>query len=228
LLETDSAGSLPLRGTTFTTGFVFGNTFVTITTSPRGSLSGTVSEVLPWAIVAGGLLLTFLAALLAGRLVRGRDDAERLSREVRELYLEQRSVAETLQHALLPSRLPAIPGMVIEARYRPSVTGVDIGGDVAAHTVRLANAGHLPLVVSSEGQSAVVPVKPGPPIGIPDGFSYEESVVTVPPRGVLIAYTDGLVERRGEMVDAGIKRLQRQPATTAVPWGSCLTASSRS
>jgi len=40
LLETDSAGSLPLRGTTFTTGFVFGNTFVTITTSPQGSLSG--------------------------------------------------------------------------------------------------------------------------------------------------------------------------------------------
>ena len=33
-------------------------------------------------------------------------------------------------------------------------------------------------------------------------------MVTVPPRGVLIAYTDGLVERRGEIVDAGIKRLQ--------------------
>lgn len=283
LLETDSAGPLPLRGTTFTTGFVFGNTFVTITTSPRGPLSGTVSEVLPWAIVGGGLLLTFLAALLARRLVRGRDDAERLSREVRELYLEQRSVAETLQHALLPSRLPAIPGMVIEARYRPGAAGVDIGGDwydlvplesgrfvfkvgdvsgrgvdaaavmaslhfagrayaleghtprvildhlaqtldvaedghfatvlcglvdVAAHTVRLANAGHLPPVVSSEGQSAVVPVKPGPPIGIPDGSPYEESMVTVPPRGILIAYTDGLVERRGEIVDAGIKRLQ--------------------
>jgi len=283
LLETDSAGPLPLRGTTFTTGFVFGNTFVTITTSPPGSLSGTVSQVLPWAIVAGGLLLTFLAALLAGRLVRGQADAERLSREVRELYLEQRSVAETLQHALLPSRLPAIPGMVIEARYLPGATGVDIGGDwydlvpldggrfvfkvgdvsgrgvdaaavmaslhfagrayaleghppqvildhlaqtldvaedghfatmlcglvdVAARTVRLANAGHLPPVAVSEGQCAVVPVKPGPPIGIPDGSPYEESMVTVPPRGVLIAYTDGLVERRGEIVDAGIKRPQ--------------------
>lgn len=32
--------------------------------------------------------------------------------------------------------------------------------------------------------------------------------MTIPAHGVLIAYTDGLVERRGEMLDAGIKRLQ--------------------
>ena len=51
---------LPLRGTTDTT-IAFGNTVLTITTfSPRGSLSGTTGEVLPWAIVAGGLLVTFL------------------------------------------------------------------------------------------------------------------------------------------------------------------------
>lgn len=61
LLETDSSAPLPLRGTTDTT-IAFGNTVLTITTSssPRGSLSGTTGEVLPWAIVAGGLLVTFL------------------------------------------------------------------------------------------------------------------------------------------------------------------------
>lgn len=115
MLETDWPGPLPLPlpGRTFTTGFVFGNTFVTITTSARTSLSGAVSRDLPWAIVTG-VLLTVAAAVAASRLVRCRAAAERLSREVSELYLEQRSVAEMLQ---LPQRLPEIPGMVIAARY---------------------------------------------------------------------------------------------------------------
>jgi serine phosphatase RsbU (regulator of sigma subunit) len=80
--------------------------------------------------------------------------------------------------------------------------------DVAAHTVLLANAGHLPPVVSSGGQAAVVTVEPGPPIGIPDDSPYEQTMVTIAPRGTLIACTDGLVERRGEVMDVGIKRLQ--------------------
>lgn len=296
LLATDWPGPLPLRGTTFTTGFVFGDTYVTITTSPRTSLSGTVSQVLPWAIVVGGVLLTILAALLAARLVRGRDQAERLSREVSELYLEQRSHAETLQHALLPQRLPDIPGMVIEARYLPGAGGADIGGDwydvvpldggrfvfkvgdvsgsgveaaavmaslhfagrayaleghpphvildqlartldveedghfatvlcgladVAAHTVLLASAGHLPPVVSSGGEAAVVTVEPGPPIGTANDSPYRQTMVTIPPGGLLIACTDGLVERRGEIVDVGLKRLQ-EAATDDCPLSELL------
>ncbi len=109
-LDTDSSAPLPLRGTTDTTRIAFGNTVLTITTSPRGSLSGTTGKVLPWAIVGGGLLVTFLAALLTERLIRRREGAEQLTREVSSLYLEQRSVADTLQHALLPQRLPDIPG----------------------------------------------------------------------------------------------------------------------
>jgi hypothetical protein len=283
LLETDSAGPLPLQGTTFTTSIVFGDTFLTTTTSARSSLTGTVSAVLPWAVIAGGLLLTLLAAVFAGRLVRGRADAERLSREIGDLYTEQRSVAETLQQALLPQRLPDIPGMHIEARYLPGARGVDIGGDwydvvpladgrfvfkvgdvsgrgvtaatvmaslhfagrayaleghppqvildqlartldvaqdgrfatvlcglvdVAAHTVTLANAGHLPPLIRHGGKATPVTMKPGPPIGIPDGSPYQPFTMTMPAHGVLVAYTDGLVERRGEMLDAGIARLQ--------------------
>jgi len=45
------------------------------------------------------------------------------------LYARQRGVAETLQHALLPERLPDIPGLQAAARYIAGGSGVDVGGD---------------------------------------------------------------------------------------------------
>jgi serine phosphatase RsbU (regulator of sigma subunit) len=283
LLETDSPAPLPLRGTTYTTRIPFGNTFLTITTSPRSSLSGTTGEILPWAVLAGGLLLTVLAAAGTERLVRRREKAEQLTGEISKLYMEQRSVAETLQHALLPQQLPEIPGMQIAVRYVAGVSGVDIGGDwydvvqvddhrfvfivgdvsgrgvraaavmaslqfagrafaqegyspvaildrlsrsvdigrdghfatvlcgladLAAHTVVLASAGHLPPLIRSGGDARFVTLTPGPPAGIPATIPYVPAEITTSAGDVLIAYTDGLVERRGEILDTGLKRLQ--------------------
>ena len=45
------------------------------------------------------------------------------------LYARERSVAVTLQHALLPERLPTIPGVDNAARYVAGGPGVDVGGD---------------------------------------------------------------------------------------------------
>jgi serine phosphatase RsbU (regulator of sigma subunit) len=282
LLETDSTVPLPLRGTTSTSTIPFGNTTLTIATSPRSALSGTITQVLPWAIAAGGVLLTLLAVLATERLIRSRDAAAQLSEQVTHLYMEQRSVAETLQHALLPQTIPAIAGLEIAVRYRSAAERADIGGDwydvvpldedrfvfvigdvsghdlraatvmaslhyacrayaleghppgvilgrlrrmldvtrdghvatvlcglaeVTAHRVTLANAGHLPPLVAGEEGAGYPPLKPAPPIGIPQRDIPEPAVITIPPRGLLIAYTDGLIERRDETLDDGMKRL---------------------
>lgn len=45
------------------------------------------------------------------------------------LFARQRSVAETLQRAILPQRLPVVPGFSLAARYEPAGHGVDVGGD---------------------------------------------------------------------------------------------------
>ncbi|MBW3669780.1 MAG: SpoIIE family protein phosphatase [Actinobacteria bacterium] len=45
------------------------------------------------------------------------------------LYAHQRTVAETLQHSLLPERLPDIPGIEAAARYMAGGPGVEVGGD---------------------------------------------------------------------------------------------------
>ena len=41
----------------------------------------------------------------------------------------QRGVVEALQQSLVPERLPTVPGLALEARYRPAVRRGGIGGD---------------------------------------------------------------------------------------------------
>ncbi|MGW1893501.1 SpoIIE family protein phosphatase [Streptomyces sp. NPDC002004] len=62
-------------------------------------------------------MLSALGSLIAQALERAR------------LYDEEFAVARGLQHALLPHRLPAVPGVRITGRYLPGTGGMDIGGD---------------------------------------------------------------------------------------------------
>ena len=50
-------------------------------------------------------------------------------------------------------------------------------------------------------------------IGVARNWEYRETEVSIPPHAILIAYTDGLVERRGELLDEGLERLRRAAAS---------------
>ncbi|MEU3984040.1 SpoIIE family protein phosphatase [Streptomyces sp. NPDC026672] len=62
-------------------------------------------------------VLTALAGLIAQALERAR------------LYDSEFALARGLQQALLPHRLPVLPGIRTVARYLPGTSGMDIGGD---------------------------------------------------------------------------------------------------
>ena len=289
LATTDvSPGQLPLTGDTARDTIPFGDTAITLVTSPMGPLGGTLGSELPWVLVVGGLLLTAATAAVAALLVRRRREAERDARTIAGLYDrldtlfgEQRSIAETLQRALLPQYTPEVPGLEVAARYVAGAAGVDIGGDwyslipVDDHTfafvvgdvmgrgvgaatimarlrftlraylleghppevaltmcsrhldivadeyfstvlagvgdtrtrqITLANAGHLnPLQVTGSG-CAYIATALGPPLGIRQ-TTYAPATVTMPPGSTLLAFTDGLVERRGENIEDGMARL---------------------
>jgi putative methionine-R-sulfoxide reductase with GAF domain len=75
-------------------------------------------------------------------------------------------------------------------------------------TIKISSAGHLPPVLAAPGRpAAVVDVRADPPLGLAPRTP--RSSVTAPfgPGSVLVLYTDGLVERRGELIDEGIDRL---------------------
>jgi PAS domain S-box-containing protein len=51
-----------------------------------------------------------------------------LAVERASMYEREHTTAETLQRSLLPDQLPRVPGLVLEARYRPA-KNMEIGGD---------------------------------------------------------------------------------------------------
>jgi serine phosphatase RsbU (regulator of sigma subunit) len=290
LLVTDLT-KLPITGRHASIVIPFGDSAFTFVVTPRRPLAGSFAQRLPWIIAIVGVLLSLGAAALTARLIARRNQAqelavslEQIADENRRLYAEQRTIARTLQHALLPEALPQIQGVETSARYEAGVEGVEIGGDwydlialddhrlllvvgdvsgrgvraaatmaslrfaihayaaqddppeailaklsnlvnvntsgqlatvlcavldVDAHRLTVTSAGHLPPLLLSNGSGTFVQSEVGVPIGVRAGASYTSTSVETPKAATLLAFTDGLVERRGESIDTGLARLQR-------------------
>jgi serine phosphatase RsbU (regulator of sigma subunit) len=290
----EATAPTPVQGRTRTETVPFGNSALTVVGSSPQQLAGQLSAALPWIVLFLGAALALGAGATVEYVGRKRALAERLAEENERLFHEQRDIAGTLQHALLPE-LPSAGSdaghrpLEVAARYLPGVSGTEVGGDwydvvpdehdprrcvfvvgdisgrgLAAATsmaglrfairaylaqgddiatvlgkldrllpfedrhqfatvlvgeldlrvgrLRLVSAGHFaPLLVTADGAEFLeCPVRP--PVG----------VERVPPASVsldlsgpatLVAFTDGLVERPGEVLDVGLERLRSAAAT---------------
>jgi serine phosphatase RsbU (regulator of sigma subunit) len=288
---------LPLSGDVARVSIPFGNSTITLLAAPRGQLVGAAGADLPWILLVGGVLLTLAVAVAAEQLIRRRRHAEALATTIGVLYDrldglygEQRTIAATLQRALLPQQLPAISNLSAAARYVSGSDGVDIGGDwysldaiddhrfafvvgdvsgkgigAAATMARLrftirsylleghppevalamtsrqidvhtdehfatvlvgigdsesgelvvANAGHPDPLLVAGATCEYVGTQRGAALGV-GASRYESVTLRLKPGSTLLAFTDGLIERRGEIVDAGLERLLAA-ATLAEP-----------
>ena len=297
-IATTDVSRLPLRGHVVTETIPFGDSVITLTTTARGHLGSVFSLELWWIVIIIGSVLTLAAAAAGGRLTHLRERAESDSRTIAGLYDEldagygeQRSIALTLQQALLPQTNPDIPELEIGSRYVAGVDGVDVGGDwfsmiaidderfafvvgdvsgrgvraaavmarmrfsiraylaeghspgdtlrlaarqldrredghfatalvgiavVSTREVTVASAGHLPPVVQDGADAHFLTGRVGRPLGI-GGTEYPSSTHTMPAGSLLLAYTDGLVERRTEALDAGLERLRREVSRASGP-----------
>jgi serine phosphatase RsbU (regulator of sigma subunit) len=284
--------NLPVRGRQTSEVVPFGAGAFTLVVASKESLGGIFFRDLPWIIGIAGALVALAAAMLTDRLAQGRLRAlqlaavlDRVAAENRELYTEQRSISQTLQRALLPDKMPMLPGLQVSAMYVPAASGVDIGGDwydvvgvddrrvlvvigdvsghglraattmallrhaalayvaqdsspasvlarlsefvnrsvhdyfatvlcalidVGAHRLTVASAGHMAPLVLVDGQGDFLDLPVGAAIGVDrdSRAQYREATASVPPSATLIAFTDGLVERRGEVLDVGLARLR--------------------
>jgi hypothetical protein len=285
-----SVRRLPLSGHMTTVRARFGDTYFTVVVAARQPLAGPLPQRIPWVIAIVGTLLTLAAGgLAAGLIVRRRsverlaDELEQVADENRRLYGEQRTIAQTLQHALLPDVLPQFPGLQVSARYEAGVEGVEIGGDwydliplddhrlllvvgdvsgrglraattmallrfaihayrsqgddpttflpklsglvsvgadgqlatvlcalidVRSREIKITNAGHLPPLLVGAEDSHFIESQVGLPVGVDRQATYSSTTVSAPPGATLLAFTDGLVERRGESIEVGLERLR--------------------
>jgi serine phosphatase RsbU (regulator of sigma subunit) len=81
--------------------------------------------------------------------------------------------------------------------------------------LRYASAGHPPaLLLTAAGPAQVLGGALGPPLGLP-GARYESDEQAFPPGASLVAYTDGLIERRDQVIDTRLADLVKAASSNA-------------
>ncbi|MET7891317.1 PP2C family protein-serine/threonine phosphatase [Streptomyces mirabilis] len=95
-----------------------------------------------------------------------------------------------------------------------ATTAVQVVIDRTALTVTYSRAGHPPpLLAHGDGSVEVLDSATDPPLGAgDDSLPRCESTVGYGPGSTLVLYTDGLIERRGEDIYAGLDRLAHSVA----------------
>jgi GAF domain-containing protein len=88
--------------------------------------------------------------------------------------------------------------------------------DPADGLLRYACAGHPPPLLVEGHEATYLWEGRSPLLGVPDG-TRAQAEIAVPPDAVLVWYTDGLVERRGEVLDRGLERLAACAAALPSP-----------
>jgi serine phosphatase RsbU (regulator of sigma subunit) len=101
------------------------------------------------------------------------------------------------------------------------VTLVYVLADAASDRLLVGNAGHPPpSLLRADGSVEQLPFADGPPLGV---ATDDRAALAVPFEvgDTLLAFTDGLVERRDEDIDTGLARLAREvPALAATSLAS--------
>lgn len=89
--------------------------------------------------------------------------------------------------------------------------------------VTICSAGHLPPVVASPGRAAeIADVPAGLLIGAARGTRRQAATFEITPGSVFCFYTDGLIERRGQLIDQGMACLC-QLVSAEPPEAACAT-----
>jgi serine phosphatase RsbU (regulator of sigma subunit) len=96
--------------------------------------------------------------------------------------------------------------------------------DFGAQTITCASAGHLRPLLVDEAGAHYIDTAVGLPVGVEQNRVYEETQMSLPARGALFLYTDGLVERRGETLTDGFERLASAACAAAAPIDIALDA----
>jgi len=90
-----------------------------------------------------------------------------------------------------------------------ATTAVETVIDTRRHHITYSSAGHPPpVLVDPEGALVLLDLATDPPLGArPQHASRPQTTVRYTPGSALVLYTDGLIERRGEDIDEGLRRL---------------------
>ena len=169
-----------------------GGDWYDVFTLPTGELCVVIGDVAGSGLAAAVIMGRMRSALRAYAL-ETRDPAEVLSRLDRKIQHFEADAMATVLYAVIG----------------PGLDRMDI-----------CLAGHFPPVIAYPGRPAELASVPvGLIIGVADPAPRPVTSMAIPPGALLCFFTDGLIERRGELIDDGLARLCQaltpQPADDA-------------
>jgi anti-sigma regulatory factor (Ser/Thr protein kinase) len=136
---------------------------------------------------------------VAGHGVRAAALMGQLRTGLRAYALEGQPPGETLKR--LDRLLQSIRG-------RGMATAAYALFSLETGSLRIASAGHPPpVLVSAAGEASLIEIAAAPPLGTLPYPTHHEVETSLGPGETILMYTDGLIERRGESLIAGLERL---------------------
>jgi GAF domain-containing protein len=135
---------------------------------------------------------------VVGHGVAAGVEAVRLRNALRGAVLAGANVSETV--LALNSHAAAQRGA-----YASTLLYLEL--DAPARRLRWASAGHVPGVVAEGGRAKWLGPSGGPPLGVTDPDTWPAAEQTLGAGARVVVFTDGLIERRTEPLDAGIERV---------------------
>jgi len=172
---------------------VVGGDWYDVFTLPSGELGVVMGDVAGSGLPAA-VIMGRMRSVLRAYALESSDPAEVLTRLDRKLQHFEPDALATVLYAVI---------------------------DPALDRMRVCLAGHFPPVIAIPGKPAeLARIAPGHLIGIAPGMAREATTVPVPPGALLCFYTDGLIERPGQVIDDGLERLRRA-VTAESPEAAC-------
>jgi serine phosphatase RsbU (regulator of sigma subunit) len=101
----------------------------------------------------------------------------------------------------------------IDDHFATVLVGV---ADVADRSLIVSSAGHFPPLIIDSGGAHYPTIALGPPLGVDPSWTYGSTIIPMETGSSLLAFTDGLIERRQEVLDQGLERLAKAAASSAL------------
>jgi serine phosphatase RsbU (regulator of sigma subunit) len=169
----------------------------------RAGVAGTAVGGDWYDVIDVGQSLVVVVGDVSGRGLAAASSMAAVRHTVRTLAaqgLEAHDILEKANRFMEPQR---------EGQFATVICGV---ADRSTRTVTFASAGHPRPIMVHEGTATWVDVPVGPPLGAAPSPTYQATPSGLPRGAMLLLVTDGLFERRGETIDAGLERLRRTAA----------------
>ena len=161
---------------------VVGGDWYDVFTLPSGELCVVMGDVAGSGLAAA-VIMGRMRSVLRAYALETQDPAEVLRRLDRKIHHFEPEALATVLYAVL---------------------------DPALDRMRICLAGHFPPVIALPGKPAgPAEVARGLMIGVDPAEPRQVTTVPIPPGALLCFYTDGLIERSGELIDDGLERLCR-------------------